>query len=393
VAEPRGGLLLDVSGALYPGGGGGIGRYIRDLVAALVSTPAAPFARFAYSRNLRAPARDLAARDRLVELPFPNRVNMLLAMAAANFGWNLEPLYGRPAVFHSPNGAGPALRGSRLLLTIHDLTFLDHPEWHTTRNTAYMKATVPAAAPRADLVLCDSEYVRGKVIQRLGVSEDRAVTVPLAVDDAFRPVSEEVARENVARRFGIEQAFLLHVGSLEPRKNHLRLIEAFETVRNQGIDVLLVLVGPAGWRNDRIIARIADSPAAGSIRRLTGVSDHELAALYSACVAFALPSLEEGFGLPLAEAMACGAACIAADNSSLREIGMDGAILVPAEDATALARALRGLCGDAALRATWRARGLERSGRYRRDVWIGRMMGIYRDLIDAGVPAARSIAQ
>ena len=393
MAERREALLLDVSGALYPGGGGGIGRYIRDLVAALQSAPGAPFARFAYSRNLRARAGDLAGRDRLVELPFPNRVNMLLAMAAARLGWNLEPVYGRPAVFHSPNGAGPALPGSRLLLTIHDLTFLDHPEWHTTRNTAFMRATVPAVAPRADLVVCDSDFVRRQVVERLGVAEERTITVPLAVDDVFRPVPEETAREHLARRFGLEQPFVLHVGSIEPRKNHLRLVEAFETVRRRGLDVLLVLVGSGGWRNAHILERLEGSSAAASIRRLSGVADPDLAALYSACAAFAMPSLEEGFGLPLAEAMACGAACVVADNSSLAEIGGDAAVLIPAEDAAALAAALFDLCGDAATHASVRARGLARSRLYRREIWSGRMMEIYRGLMDARVGFTRSIAQ
>jgi glycosyltransferase involved in cell wall biosynthesis len=251
---------------------------------------------------------------------------------------------------------------------------------------------VPVAAAAADLILCDSEFVRNRVVRRLGVPEERTLTVHLAPGHAFRPAPADEAHARLGR-LGLEGAFILHVGSIEPRKNHVRLIEAFEEVRRRGIDARLVLVGSGGWRNEAILERIDGSRESASIVRLRDLDDRDLADLYAACAAFVLPSLEEGFGLPLAEAMACGAPCVAADNSSLTEIAGDGARLVPATDAGAIAAALIDLCGDPAAREAWRARALARAGRWRREDWERRMLGIYRGLIDSAAPRALSSAQ
>jgi glycosyltransferase involved in cell wall biosynthesis len=374
-------VAVDVFAALVPGGG--IGRYVRDLVAALTRLPDAPPARFVYPRNWRAPARAAFPAEQLHELPLP-----WIGLRAAYQVGTLMPLtfdrwFGEAAVVHSPVGYGPAFKRSRLLCHVHDLTSIEHPEWHPTRANLFLRHAIPHAARHADTVLTHSRFVASRVRAVFGVPDERIVTIPPPLGHAFHPVPDRAARERVARRYGLAGPFVLHVGTLEPRKNHVGLVGAFERMRRAGFPGPLVLVGKPGWRTAPILSRLEASPEHAAILHVTDADDDDLVALYGACTVCAYPSLEEGFGMPVLESMACGAPIVTSDHASLIELGTGYAVAVPATDEDALAAAMLAVWRDPAARERAVANGPARAAAYHWKRWASRTFELYRRELEA----------
>jgi glycosyltransferase involved in cell wall biosynthesis len=375
-------VLVDASAGFVPGGG--IGRYVRDLTHALRTLEGAPRARFLVTRNLRGIADQRLRPEEIVSVPFSWRELALAWMVGTTLGVPFDELCQRPALVHSPLGYGPTFRHARLLNHIHDLTCLEHPEWHTWRTRTLFSVAAPRAARAADRVLCHSDFVRRQVMREFGVPESRTMVIPPPLGHGFTPVPREQAVAHVRRRFGLEGDFVLHVGTLEPRKNHVTLVAAFERLCRDGFPGPLVLVGQDGWKFEPIAARLAASPVATRIRRVKDADDADLAALYGACICSAFPSLAEGFGMPLLESMACGAACVVGDHPALVELGQRDCVAVPATDADALADAMLRLWRDRDHRAAVASGGPARARDYAFTRWAGRIFALYRELLAEG---------
>ena len=341
--------------------------------------PSAPSYALAYPRPLRAAARQRYSHARLCELPAGWIALRLLYLATMPLGIGMDSMFGRPRVVHSPMGYGPVFADARLLLTLHDLTFLEHPEWHPKRTIFFLERAVPLAARSAARIVCDSDYVRSRVQAVLGVDAERTLTIALGVAPHFAPAPQAEARARVHERFGITGPYVLHVGTLEPRKNHITLIEAYERMRERGFAGPLVLVGREGWRREAVLARLAASRVSADIMRIREADDADLVALYSCASVSAFPSLEEGFGYPLLESMACGCPCVASDHAALVELAGGAAAHVPALDAEALAASLLSVAGDAQWRADRREAGLARAALYPLSTWGQRMVRFYQD--------------
>jgi alpha-1,3-rhamnosyl/mannosyltransferase len=269
-------------------------------------------------------------------------------------------------------------------VTIHDLSGITHPEWHPVRTAFLVSQATPSTARDADRVLCDSEFVRRQVVELLGVAEDRTRTQHLSVSSAFMPLDGKAARERLHRRFGLDLPFVLHVGTLEPRKNHVGLIGAFEALRRAGFPGLLVLVGKESWKVKPMLHRIESSPDRSHILRIRDADDHDLRALYSACAMFAFLSLDEGFGLPPLEAMACGAPCIVSRRSSLPEVTGDAALLVDPEDRPECAQALIHVWKSPDMRTELSLKGPPQAAKFSRAAFIDRVFSVYREMLAAG---------
>jgi glycosyltransferase involved in cell wall biosynthesis len=306
--------------------------------------------------------------------PWPSNVRWHRALSyPLRMGY---PLAGMPRVlplpsrlracdlFHATNFAAPRTGATPLVVTVHDLALLRFPELGTAALRRIVEGVRDSVAT-ARRIIAVSQATRRDLIELLQVPEDKIRVVYSGCDERFRPMAPEVARTRVRERYGLAEPYILHVGTLEPRKNLERLVRAYTAVRQQqSIPQLLVLAGPRGWLFEGLLRVIRAAGLGPAVRLLGAVPADDLPALYAAAEVFTFPSLYEGFGLPVVEAMACGVPVIASTGSSLPEIAGDAALYVDPHDESALAAALYRVLTDAPLRLELRDKGLERARAY-----------------------------
>jgi glycosyltransferase involved in cell wall biosynthesis len=286
-------------------------------------------------------------------------------------------------VVHSPAFISPLVRGgARQILTVHDLTSFSIPEAHTRlRRSGAYRALVARSIRAADLVTVPSSWVADDLVRLFpDVPRERVRVDPPGIGAQFGPrAGAEV--EAVLRRHRIEAPYLLFVGTLQPRKNLLALVEAYAALaeRDPGVP-RLVLAGQAGWGGDDLRAALERPVLRGRILLPGYVQDADLPALYSGATLFLFPSIAEGFGFPPLEAMACGAPVVAANASSLRENLSGAATLVSPDAPHALSAAIEELLADDTARAALRERGLERAASFTWAEMGRRMAANYAEL-------------
>ena len=341
--------------------GAGTGRYPRELLAALSRRGDVTVAQLAASRRRGTGVPSRIAQGLWREGGWYPRA---LARRARQAGAD---------VVHVPAAFAPRVPDRPVVLTIHDVLPFRYPELFPRVVVAYSRLTWRSAARRAARVITGSEHTRGELVELLGVPAERVVVTPYGVDARFRP--QEPDRDLLAKRFGIDRPYVLCVGTLEPRKNLVTALRAFAGIAGE-TDALLVVAGGAGWGNEVFERELPNAPERV---RLTGyVSDEELVSLYSGAGCFLFPSLYEGFGLPVLEAMACGAPVVTGDTSSLPEAAGDAALMVPPSDVDAVADAVLRVLTDDALAADLRRRGLERAAARTWDACAAATVDVYR---------------
>lgn len=362
----------------------GIGRIVRNQVLALAGVDHAnqyvllhakpnPSAVLEFPRARNFQRRELAVRERWLTIGW-HRAQLPVAA-----DWLTGPV----DVFHSPDFVLPPLKRARGVLTVHDLAFLLRPECADERLCAYLEAVVPRSVRRADFVIADSENTRNDVVVLLGIPPERVAVVPGGVDARFAPVEDPGPLAAARARLGVgDQPFILAVGVLEPRKNLNLLMDAFARLKDRGAlpDHKLVLAGGRGWLVEGILEHHADSPVRSDILLPGFVPDDLLPAVYSAADVLAFPSLYEGFGLPILEAMACGTPVVSSRASCLPEVAEGAALLVDPEDAEELAQALERAIGDKSQRAALRQRGLERAAQYTWRAAAEKLLAVYQQV-------------
>jgi glycosyltransferase involved in cell wall biosynthesis len=245
----------------------------------------------------------------------------------------------RPDVCHVTSYPAPAWWHGPLVLTLHDLSLLRVPETHPRRRTWLMTPLLRSAARRATAVIAPSRATAADAVALLDLDPARLHVIPEAPSASFRRVTDPGALAAVQRRHDLRPGFLFALGTLEPRKNLARLVDAWRRVRAGGWDGQLVLAGATGW-GDAGLDALEDRALAPHLRRLGYVPEPELPALLSLAGAVAYPSLLEGFGLPVIEAMACGVPTVTADRGATAEVADDAALLVDPLDTAALADAI-----------------------------------------------------
>lgn len=361
--------------------GAGIGRYTRELVSALLqleqrhdyvifaATGGLPAGRWSReAERLRTARRQpLAIRTLPVSDDWLARLWHRLHLPIP-----VELVTGALDLFYSADFTLPPVRGdTRTLLTVHDLSFVRRPSAFVPSLRQYLERVVPRSIERADVVLADSAHTRSDLIALFGVPEDRVEVITPGVDSRFCPQpspTSPAAADRLRRRYGIgDEPYVLSVGTLQPRKNYVRLIQAFARTRaSEGAHgstaepLHLLIAGGRGWLYEDILA---EANKHDQVRVLGFVEDEDLPALYRGAALFAFPSLYEGFGLPVLEAMACGVPVVCSDASSLPEVAGDAALLVDPLDVEALTLAIDRALGDDQLRKTMIDRGLARAAR------------------------------
>ncbi len=271
----------------------------------------------------------------------------------------VEFLIGRVDVFHSPDFVLPPLWHGHSLVTVHDLSFIRHPECADQGLREYLNQAVPRSVRRADIVLADSQNTKGDMMELLGVDSAKVKVVYAGLDDRFVPIEEEEKRREVRDKYHLDFPFILSLSTLEPRKNQIRLIEAYGFLsKGKAMPQRLVLAGGKGWLYEEIFRRVEELKLTDRVYFPGFISEEDLPTLYSLADVFVFPSLYEGFGLPPLEAMACGTPVVASDVASLPEVIGEAGILVPPDDVEALASAIEKVLDDAVLRENLIAKGL-----------------------------------
>ena len=275
-----------------------------------------------------------------------------------------------PDVLFVPSHVLPILHPRRSVATVHDLGYRYFPEAHKQFDRLYLELGTRFNARSSAHVLADSQATRDDLVRFTGIAAGKVTVVHLGRDESLLPVDDPQRLADVQQRLGIRQPgqpaapYVLYVGTLQPRKNLVRLVEAFALARQQRSDLRLVLAGRRGWLADPIFERVAALDLHQSACFPGFVADDDLPALLSGAACFAFPSLHEGFGFPVLEAQACGAPVLAANTSSLPEVAGDGALLVDPLDTAAIAAGLLRLVEDDVLRAELRAAGFANLQRF-----------------------------
>jgi glycosyltransferase involved in cell wall biosynthesis len=278
-----------------------------------------------------------------------------------------ERLLGNVDVVHSTTFCAPRFRRGRkrLVATIYDLSFVTYPELHLPANVEHCLRGTKLAIDRADALIAISESTRRELIEEMGAPPERIVVTPLAAEPALHRENDPARLDAVRRRYQLPEQFILFLGALEPRKNLPRLLQAFAALAPPlQREFPLVVAGAQGWLNDSVHEHVRKLGLVERVFFPGYIDQGDIAALYSMATVFAYPSLWEGFGLPVLEAMACGAPVLTSNVSSLPEVAGDAAVLVPPTDVDALAAWLGRLLDDEAFRADLSARGRRRAAQF-----------------------------
>ncbi len=364
--------------------GGGIGRYVRELVAALAlldrqspyrlfvagarrhQLPPAPGKNFTWKPTPLTP-RWLARLWHRARIPIP-----------------VEVITGRVQLFHATDFVlPPTLPQTRTLLTVHDLSFVRVPETASPSLKAYLDAVVPRSVRRADHILADSQATRDDLITLYNTPPGKISVLLSGVDARFQPVVDPLLLTTMRSKYRIGGApYIFSIGTVQPRKNYGRLIQALARLHQAGSDIHLVIAGGQGWLEDPIYDSIRQHDMESFVHFIGFADEADLPGLYSGAVCFAFPSLYEGFGLPVLEAMACGTPVVTSNVSSLPEVAGDAALMVDPYDVEALADSLRRLIYDETLRQRLIALGWQRVRRFTWQAAAAQLQQTYTRLLE-----------
>ena len=277
----------------------------------------------------------------------------------------LKLRWDRPDLLHVQYTA-PLACPVPVVVSVHDVSFLEFPAYFPFTRAAQLRLTVRRTIQAAARILTVSEFSRDAIARAYGLDPDRIAVVHNAAADGFHQVRQGTAPAQVRQRFGLTAPFILSVGDLQPRKNHIGLIEAFARMARACPQLThqLVLAGKETWFGGRVHDAAKRSGVADRIRFLGFVSDDDLLQLYNACEVFCFPSFYEGFGLPVLEAMACGAAVCCSNTSAVPEVADGAAILFNPYSADEIARAMLDLIQLPELRLRMRRLGLQRAPQF-----------------------------
>lgn len=292
----------------------------------------------------------------------------------------VDGLLGGVDIYHATNYFLPPVRRAKRVLTIHDLAFLAVPELCSPRIVGPFSTAVHKYAPHADRIMAYSESTRRDIVRFLDLPAERVSVAPMAVDEAFQPVPREDARALLAREYGIDGPYLLFVSTIEPRKNVVGLLQAFEQVLDD-IPHHLVMIGSIGWNAEDAVALMESPRLKERIIRPGFVPHMALPPFYCAADAFVFPTHYEGFGLPLLEALTCGCPVVSAANSSVPEVVGDAALLSDSRDTATVAANIRRIVGEEALRDDLRAKGYEQAKRFSWDECARVTLDAYREVL------------
>ena len=360
----------------------GLGRYAASLALALLALgqPLVAFVNDPRESRLRRPLSNLPQRS--VGLP---RQRWRLRAAASYFGWpSLDHALAGVDLYHATEHLLPVLRRARSVFTLHDAAYLHFPQYHLPRNRLFLRLMMPRFLARADAVITVSDFTRRDAERIYDVPPEKLHVIPEGVEPRFQPIEAAATLADVRARYRLPERFVLFVGTLEPRKNLVTLLEAYAALRRQGDTPGLVVAGGKGWLYDEFFDKLRALGLDGAVTLTGYVPDDDLPALINCAEVFAFPSIFEGFGLPPLEAMACGVPVVCSDASSLPEVVGEAGLLLPPKDVAAWTEALGRVLRDSALRARLRAQGLARARQFTWEAAARQTLAVYERVLAQG---------
>lgn len=362
--------------------GGGIGRLTRELIGALARYPGHHAYRLFVSGAHRSqlpptPGRQFSWHPTTLTPKMLARV-----WHRAHLPLPVEVFTGRVDLFHATDFTlPPTLAATKTLLTVHDLSFVRVPATASPPLKRYLDAVVPRSVRQAHHVLADSEATKDDLIDLYAVAPDKITVLLSGVDEHFQPITDTAKRAAIRAKYGIgDKPYIFAIGTVQPRKNYARLIEALAEIRNLH-DVSLVIAGGKGWLEDTMYHTLDRLHMRDHVRLIGFADDDDLPALYSDALCLAFPSLYEGFGLPILEAMACGTPVLTSNVSSMPEAAGNAALLVDPYDTGALTDALISLISGESLRANLVERGFAQAKCFTWDKSAAQLREVYDALL------------
>jgi len=269
-----------------------------------------------------------------------------------------------PDVLFVPAHVLPLLHPRHSVVTVHDLGYLYYPQAYTPWTRWYLRWSTSYNARAATHLIADSEATKRDLLQHCRISPGKVTAVYPGYDPLFAPVRDPVRLAAVRARYGIPTPYVLYVGTLQPRKNLIGLLDAFAALAREDKQSHLVIAGKKGWLYQPLFAHVGQLSLEERVHFIGYVPQEDLPALISGAHVFVLPSYYEGFGLPVLEAMACGTPVICSNTSSLPEVAGDAAILIDPQDTGQLVRALSRVLADPNLRHDLSERGMRQVRRF-----------------------------
>lgn len=364
--------------------GGGIGRYVRELVASLADVDTTTDYRLFVAGVHATHPLPSAPGHNFRWCPAGISPRWLARLwHRARIPWPVEYWTGNVDLFHATDFVLPPVhRKTRTLLTVHDLSFVHLPEVTSPALKRYLDRVVPRSVSRADHILADSRATKDDLVALYRTPPDKVTVLLSGVNRAFRRITDQQILQATLRKYDLGNwPFLFTVGTVQPRKNYVRLFEALALVRMQWPDLHLVIAGGRGWLDDPIYEAINRLGLDSAIHLIGFAEDDDLPALYSAAVAVPYVSLYEGFGLPVLEAMACGTPVIASKVSSIPEVAGDAALLVDPLSVEAIADAIGQIMASPGLAARLVERGYTQAARFTWERAATQLVEVYTSLM------------
>jgi glycosyltransferase involved in cell wall biosynthesis len=384
------GLRVGIDVSAIPTELTGAGRYVVELTGALVRGTGVVLDLFA-RRDDAERWRERAPAPHVVHAVAPASRSGRLAFGELALGHLARRSHPPITLFFGPHYTFPLGTADPVVVTLHDLTLVEHPEWHEGVKARYFSRAIRRAAARAAGIVVPSAEEAERFV-RTYAPRGEVVVIPHGIDhDRFTPIEPHSGADRAVRRtLGIGDRYVLTVGTIEPRKHHVTLLRAFERLAIDDPALELVIVGKRGWGTEAFDRALAGTPHAGRVHVLGFVPDTAVAALLRGAACVAYPSAAEGFGIPALEALACGASLVTTTGTPMATLAADAGWFAPPGDVDALAGAISGALRPGAERERRRARGLEIAGRYTWDASAAAHVALWQRVAERQGSVTRS---
>ncbi|HXW01627.1 MAG TPA: glycosyltransferase family 1 protein, partial [Anaerolineae bacterium] len=327
-------ICLDVSPTAQKHAG--LGRYAGEVARALAQHKSKLSLSLFYNQEGQAALPDYLSHIPYRTVNIPNKPWRMAVLLSQMIHWPMDKIFGASDIFHASNHLLAHFKRARTVYTLHDLIFLRYPEYHLPYNRWYLTLTMPRYLRAADVIVTPSLWTKRDALHYYGLPESKIKVIYEAPAPTFQPDTDPARLAQIRQKYHLPEKFILHVGTIEPRKNLSRLLEAFQPLLADWPDLKLVLIGKKGWLDQPFLQRLQELGLEEVVIFPGYVDEADLPACYQLATVFVFPSLYEGFGLGPLEAMACGTPVVSSNSSSLPEVVGEAGLLIDPTDTAGL---------------------------------------------------------